>query len=1038
MNQMSHRRLAVVVSVAALLTFAGCTSGDHETAIASTSGGPPKVRYSYDPLGRLVQAVAEDGTAAQYAYDEVGNITSIRRLAPGALQVVDVIPPSGLVGGAVTIYGSGFSATPSENTVLFNGTQATVSSATTTALTVNVPVGATTGKVTVTTSAASALSPSNFMVLTSSSAPGIASFTPVIGTQGTTVTVTGVNFQLRAQDDKVLLGGQLANVVRDASSPTATLLKFVVPSTTASGKVEITTPFGSATSSSAFFSLPAAVAPSDVEATGLVTVNGPAAGLTTTTAGKKLVLVFEGLAGQRLHLLATGGTFASPFLADVYGASPTKLQTFSMNNNSFGDFSAPLATSGTYTVVISPAASDHGAVQLAVVADVTGTLAVDGSTPVSLSPGQDASFSFTAEANTGYGLALPGLVFSPSGGSPSVTATLRKQDGTAVGSCLITPEISCDFDPATFATAGSYQLDLNNSGLFAASFNAVLSRDAIGTLVIDAPAPTTVTTTRPGQNARLTFSGTAGQQLTAVFNANTLDDGNATTVTGTQLLVLRPTGASAIASNSISTNSSGVTLDMTLPETGTYTVVIRPTRLDKGSLNLQLKAAVTGPLAVDGSTVISLSAGQNARFTFTAEANTGYGLAITGLAFTPSTGTPAPILNVTLRNAAGTSLATCPFSNNGSCDFEPASFATAGTYALELDPVALYAASFTAVLSTDARGTIAMNAAPITITIARPGQNARYTFTGTAGQSVNVVAAGSTLHGPAGPATSAQVSLLRANGASIASNTLNAVISGVALDATLLETGTYTVVLKPGALDVGTVDLRVLQVASGALALDGTTAINLAAGQNGRFSFTAQAGTGYGFAVSAISLTPGTAVPAPSVQVTLRKPDGTTELTTCPFTASRSCDFGPGNFATAGTYFIDFDPNGAIAATFDASLSTDVSGVLTIDGAAAAVTLARAGQNARYSFAGTAGQLVKVVVSGSTLDDGVPSTTNSTQVMVFKPSNPNAAPVNTTGFSTGTAGTSMNITLPETGNYMITISPSGLDSGALNLGVTHQ
>jgi len=141
------------------MAASACVSDDKDIGTASTaSGAAPKVRYAYDPLGRLVQAASFDGTAVQYSYDAVGNITAIRRLAPGALRVVDFTPPSGTLGSTVAVFGSGFSASASENTVAFNGTAATVTSATETALTVTVPVGATTGKITVTSAAGSATS----------------------------------------------------------------------------------------------------------------------------------------------------------------------------------------------------------------------------------------------------------------------------------------------------------------------------------------------------------------------------------------------------------------------------------------------------------------------------------------------------------------------------------------------------------------------------------------------------------------------------------------------------------------------------------------------------------------------------------------------------------------------------------------------------------------------------------------------------------------------------------------------------------------
>ena len=66
------------------------------------------------------------------------------------IGVVAMDPMSGAVSTAVTINGFGFSTTPANNTVTFNGTTATVNSATSTQLVAVVPNGATTGPVTVT------------------------------------------------------------------------------------------------------------------------------------------------------------------------------------------------------------------------------------------------------------------------------------------------------------------------------------------------------------------------------------------------------------------------------------------------------------------------------------------------------------------------------------------------------------------------------------------------------------------------------------------------------------------------------------------------------------------------------------------------------------------------------------------------------------------------------------------------------------------------------------------------------------------------
>lgn len=84
-----------------------------------------------------------------------------------APSIASFTPNNGAVGTAVTINGSNFDPDPQKDTVKFNGTTATVTSATTTKLVATVPNGATTGPVSVTTAAGAATSSTPFTVITS-------------------------------------------------------------------------------------------------------------------------------------------------------------------------------------------------------------------------------------------------------------------------------------------------------------------------------------------------------------------------------------------------------------------------------------------------------------------------------------------------------------------------------------------------------------------------------------------------------------------------------------------------------------------------------------------------------------------------------------------------------------------------------------------------------------------------------------------------------------------------------------------------------
>ena len=87
--------------------------------------------------------------------------------------------------------------------------------------------------------------------------------------------------------------------------------------------------------------------------------------------------------------------------------------------------------------------------------------------------------------------------------------------------------------------------------------------------------------------------------------------------------------------------------------------------------------------------------------------------------------------------------------------------------------------------------------------------------------------------------------------------------------------------------------------------------------------------------------------------------------------------------------------------------------------------LSRAGQNARYTFAGTASQPVTVKITGNTL--------GSVTVNLYTPSG---------SYQTGTTNSAASfnlttVTLATTGTYTITLNPTTTATGALNLQVTN-
>jgi len=105
-----------------------------------------------DAVADKITVTVDDQTAAS-----VGDFAVIPDIA-------NISPRIGAIGSAVVITGTGFSSIPSDNIVKFGGTQATVTLASGSSLTVLVPAGATSNTISVTLSSNTAITASPFQV----------------------------------------------------------------------------------------------------------------------------------------------------------------------------------------------------------------------------------------------------------------------------------------------------------------------------------------------------------------------------------------------------------------------------------------------------------------------------------------------------------------------------------------------------------------------------------------------------------------------------------------------------------------------------------------------------------------------------------------------------------------------------------------------------------------------------------------------------------------------------------------------------------
>jgi YD repeat-containing protein len=731
------------------------------------------ISFLYDELGRLIAVVSPGSGTAVYTYDAVGNLLSITRHAAAAVLIVDFSPKQGPVGTTVTIAGAGFSATPAQNAVRFNGTPATVSAASTTELTVTVPPGATTGPVSVTAPGGSSTSATPFTVTGTSGAPTISSFSPAIGTAGTAVTVNGTNFEVRPTDNRLLFNLAQAPI----ATATTTVLSPTVPGGGTSGRLTVSTPNGQAQSTEDFFIPLPGYTTTQVVFTGRLVVGGATLTPTFTTAGKIALVVFDGTTGQQVSLGIGGGIVSAT--TTIFNPSGTQLASGGTDVNGGSLQVSSLPATGTYTILVAPAGTYTGQAPLTLSQDLNlGTIQVDGA-PVNVTvarQGQRARLTFSG--TTGQRLTL-GTVNA----TRSATYSVLNPDGSQLVSQLMSSGV-LTVPPLT--TTGTYTILIDPDHGIPTSVTVVLASDISGSIVIGGAAAS-VSVVEPWQRARLTFDATAGQRLDLGVTGSTLPNWRTT--------FLAPDGTSVLTQSGGNGNSALHTPPLT--QTGTYTLLLEPTDPSTGALTYTLSAEVSGTITPGGAALpLSLArAGQRARLTFAGTANQRVSLSATSVT--------TPGATVSLLRADGSWLATFFTVGAGQTGFGgPVTLPASETYAMLVDPSSPGDLTLTLHdVPPDITGALILNDSPRTITFAAPGQQAFLILAGTAGIGVTVRGTSNTV------GCFNDISLTYAGGGSSWAPVCE--VSPTLGPVTLGATATYTLRLDPDKANIGSLDIQV-------------------------------------------------------------------------------------------------------------------------------------------------------------------------------------------------------------------------------------
>ena len=982
-------------------TQTGVTVTSQATTTVNFSLSTVTVTYIYDASGRLLAVVDQDGESARYNYDAVGNLESITRQSSATVSLIDFTPKSGLAGTIVTIYGTGFSLTPSQNSVNFNGVAAAVTSSTATRIVTAVPAGATTGPINVTAPGGSASSSTPFTV--ASTAPVVNGFTPTIGVAGTAVNITGSNFDNTASGNRVAFNGKRAT----PNTATTTSITTSVPVGATSGRISVSTVTGKGTSTDYFFVPPSPFTAADVEVTGQMAV-GESKTVTIAAANKIGLIVFEGAAGQRISLRMTAVTMASTVA--IHNPDGTSLGSTTASTTSGGFIDTrTLPADGTYTILVDPQNANVGSLTLSLydTADATGTITAGGPpvTAATTVPGQNARLTFSGTAGQRISLKVDATAY----GANNSQVSILNPDGTTLASD--TNVNTGDFiDTRTLAATGTYTVlvdpDTTNIGSMTLSLYDV-PPDASGTITAGGPSAT-VTTTVPGQNARLTFDGTAGQRISLRIDNSTYGSSNS------QVIIHNPDGTTLASDTSANT---GDFIDTkVLPATGTYTILVEPDLYFTGSMTLTLNDVstdVTGTITPGGPpvTVTTTVPGQNARLTFGGTAGQRISLRIDNSTYGSSNS------QVIIYNPDGTVLASDTSANTG--DFiDTRTLAATGTYTILIDPDLHFTGSMTLTLydvPPDASGTITPGGPAVTLTTTVPGQNGQLTFSGTTGQRISLKVDNSTYG-----ASNSQVIIRNPDGTTLASDT--SASTGDFIDTKVLPAdGTYTIAVDPDLHFIGSMTLSLYDVSTdvtGTITPGGpaVTVSITAPGQNARLTFGGTTGQRISLRLTAVTIA--------SSGVSIIKPDGTNLV--APTTINTSGGFIDTKVLPAdGAYTILIDPATSNTGSMTLTLydvPADASGTITPGGPAVTLTTTVPGQNGQLTFSGTAGQRVSLRMTGVTI-------AGSTSIVIRKPDGTNLA----TG-STTTSGSFIDTqTLPATGTYTISIDPASFNTGNITL-----
>src|SRR2546423_2841218 len=444
---------------------------------------------------------------------------------------------------------------------------------------------------------------------------------------------------------------------------------------------------------------------------------GPPVTVTMSSPGEDTQLQFNGTAGERVNLAVSASSISAAQVSISKPGGGSVAATYAGTSGGFVDTKI-LPVTGVYTILVDPLGSATGSLTLTlydVPADAGGTITPGGaSSSISIStPGQNGRVTFTGAAGERISLNFTNASFS------LALASILNADGSQLVSNRYIGTSGGFIDATTLPAAGTYSIVLDPQGPATGSATLTLydvPPDAGGPITAGG-ASVTASTSVPGQNVRLTFSGTAGQRVSMGISSVTFSSAYAS--------LLGPDGSPVGGSTFFGPGFASFMDTRTLPSNGTYAIVVDPPGTATGSATFTLYNVppdITGTIAPGGAAarVDMGTPGQNAKLTFSGTAGQRISLNIGSSSFSSG--------YMSIANPDGSSLVNNTLFATTPQFVDTRTLPATGTYTVTIDPQgsATGGATFTLYdVPPDASGTLTAGAPALPVSLSTPGQNAR-------------------------------------------------------------------------------------------------------------------------------------------------------------------------------------------------------------------------------------------------------------------------------------------------------------------------